>query len=66
MKYEYPKICSTLIYKKVDAYTVDVTDFMNETSFTFGVDVASFVKKLDGYTDPYKISSVLLIFVFLF
>ncbi len=59
MRYRYPKISNALIYKKLDAETVEVTDFLTQNVFSFPIETARFVKRLDGHTDPYKISTEL-------
>lgn len=59
MKYKYPRISNTLSYKRVDKNSVEVVDHLTDNSFTFGIEVVRFVKKLDGYTHPYKIKSAL-------
>ena len=59
MKYPYPKISNTLTYKRVSADTVEVVDYLTENSFDFGIEVARFVRQLNGYTNPYKIRTAL-------
>lgn len=59
MNYKYPRISNTLSYERVDENSVEVIDHLTDNSFTFGIEVVRFVKKLDGYTHPYRIKSVL-------
>lgn len=58
MRYSYPKISSALTYKRIDAYTVEVTDHLTDNIFTFDIEAARYFRQLDGYTNPYKISTV--------
>ena len=59
MKYRYPKLSNTLTYRRKDADSVEVVDHLTDDSFTFGINVVRYVRKLDGVTDPYKIPTVL-------
>ena len=59
MHYKYPRISNTLSYERVDENSVEVIDHLTDNSFMFGIEVVRFVKKLDGYTHPYRIKSVL-------
>lgn len=58
MRYLYPKISNTLTYKKIDNETVEVTDHLNDNIFHFDFESVRYFRQLNGYTHPYKISSV--------
>lgn len=58
MKYRFPKISNTLSYKRIDKDTVEVTDHLTDNSFDFGIEVARYIRKLDGRTHPYRIQSI--------
>lgn len=59
MKYPYPKFSNTLTFKRTGEHSVEATEHLFDESYTFGNEVLRFVKKLDGFTDPYEISTVL-------
>jgi hypothetical protein len=56
MKYKYPKINNWLVFKKKGFNEYEVTDYLNDSSYTFGGGIARFAKRLDGKTDPFTIS----------
>lgn len=56
MKYKYPKISNTLSYKRIDNCTVEVTEHLTDENFIFDIETMRFAKRLDGYTNPYKIT----------
>jgi hypothetical protein len=57
MKYKYPKISNTLKYKRINDLEVKVIDCVTEKEFVFSINAVRYVKKLDGHTHPYKIST---------
>lgn len=59
MKYSYPKISNTLTYQRMDDDTVEVVDHITDDRFAMDIDAVRFVRKLDGFTNPYKIPTVL-------
>lgn len=59
MKYRYPKISNALTYQRIDDNSFEVVDHLTDNSFTFGINVVRYVRKLDGFTHPYKIPSAL-------
>ena len=59
MKYKYPKVSNTVTYRRVDSDRIEVVDFATGNSFEVGIDVARYMKKLDGNIHPYGISTEL-------
>lgn len=55
MNYKYPRISNTLIFKKISDEEIKVVEFLTEEEYFFNTDVARFIRKLDGYTNPYRI-----------
>ena len=59
MKYKYPKIGNTLTYRRINDDEFEVVDYLSDNSYTFGLDIVRYIKKLDGNTHPYRIPTCL-------
>lgn len=59
MKYKYPCISNTLSYRRIDTNSVEVIDHLTDNTFMLGIEITRYGRKLDGFTHPYKIPSVL-------
>lgn len=57
MKHE--KLIDTLLYKKIDESRYKVKNIENNEIFELGVNIVSFMNKLDGKTDPFMINTCL-------
>jgi len=55
VKYKYPRISNTLVYKRINDVEVKVVEFLTEEEYFVDLDTARFIRKLDGYTNPYRI-----------
>ncbi len=59
MKYKYPKLWNTLTFKKLDEYSVEVTDYLCDETYVVKPEEAEFMRKLDGKTNPHHIETTL-------
>lgn len=56
---KYPKTIDTLLYKKIDKSTYHVKNGITDVVYEIGIDIVSFMNKLDGKTDPFMINTCL-------
>lgn len=56
---KYPKTIDTLLYKRLDESRYKVKNIENDEIFELGVNIVSFMNKLDGKTDPFMINTCL-------
>jgi len=61
MKYRYYKLSNTLIFKQTGEDEVQATELMTENVYTMDRETASYIKRLDGKTNPYRIKTDLTI-----
>lgn len=55
----YEKLIDTLLYKRIDESRYKVKNIENNDTFELGIDIVSFMNKLDGKTDPFMINTCL-------
>lgn len=55
----YEKLIDTLLYKRLDESRYKVKNVENDEIFELGVNIVSFMNKLDGKTDPFMINTCL-------
>lgn len=55
----HEKLIDTLLYKKIDESRYKVKNIENNEIFELGVNIVSFMNKLDGKTDPFTINTCL-------
>lgn len=55
----YEKLIDTLLYKRLDESRYKVKNIENDEIFELGVNIVSFMNKLDGKTDPFMINTCL-------
>lgn len=56
---KYPKTIDTLLYKRIDKSTYHVKNGLTDVVYEIGIDIVSFMNKLDGKTDPFMINTCL-------
>ncbi len=56
---KYPKTIDTLLYKRIDKSTYHVKNSLTDVVYEIGIDIVSFMNKLDGKTDPFMINTCL-------
>lgn len=59
MKYRYPKISNVLTYRRVDEHSFEVVNHLTDNKYVMGNKIVRYVRKLDGFTHPYKIQTPL-------
>ncbi len=57
MKYKYPRISNTLSFEKYSDDGIRVVNHLTDEAYIVDKDVVKYAKKLDGSTNPYKIST---------
>ena len=55
----HEKLIDTLLYKRLDESRYKVKNIENDEIFELGVNIVSFMNKLDGKTDPFMINTCL-------
>lgn len=55
----HEKLIDTLLYKRIDESRYKVKNIENNDTFELGIDIVSFMNKLDGKTDPFTINTCL-------
>lgn len=56
---KYPKTIDTLLYKRIDKSTYHVKNGITDVVYELGINIVSFMNKLDGKTDPFMINTCL-------
>ena len=52
---KYPMINNWLTFKRINKYEYSVQDFLYESEYTMGYQIANFARRLDGEHNPYSI-----------